>query len=297
MAAITLPCKGMPAIDPLLRIRSVELAVSDLERSADFYERVLGLPLLAREQHAARLGLDEARPALTLSDIRSPTPLPPGSTGLYHVAWLHPSRAQLAATVRRVAAAGWPLEGASDHGVSEAVYLSDPDGLGIEIYADRHRESWPRTGDGHGLAMVSLPLDIEDLLAQSPGEPAAAAAPGTTVGHVHLKVSDVPAASAFYRDTLGLEERALLPSASFLAAGGYHHHVGLNSWQSAGAGPAPPTAPGLRLVEFELGDEQALGSLAAALAERPEGPAPRRERDGALLLSDPDGQALAFAAA
>src|SRR5258707_12463861 len=110
--------------------------------------------------------------------------------------------------------------------------------------------------------MARLPPDLEDLLAQWPGERAARVARGPTVGHVHLKVSDVPAASAFYRDTLGLEERARLPSASFLAAGGYHHHVGLNSWQSAGAAPAPPTAPGLRLVEFELGDEQALGPLA-----------------------------------
>jgi catechol 2,3-dioxygenase len=284
----------MASIDPSLRISSVELAVSDLARSSDFYERVLGLPLIDRDEHAARLGTDERRPALTLSDIPEPTPLPPGATGLYHVAWLHPSRGELAATVRRVAGAGWPLEGASDHGVSEAIYLSDPDGLGIEIYADRPHEQWRHPAGGEGIVMVSEQLDVEDLLAQAPGEPAAKIAPGTSVGHVHLKVSDVPATSAFYRDTVGMREQARLPSAAFLAAGDYHHHVGLNSWQSAGHGPAPPTAPGLRLVEFELDGDDGLGALADALAERPGGPPPVRERDGALLLTDPDGLELAF---
>ncbi|MCW3017817.1 MAG: glyoxalase [Solirubrobacterales bacterium] len=121
----------MTVIDPSLRVRSVTLAVSDLGRSADFYERVLGLPLISRDQHGAQLGPDAERPALVLGDIESPTPLPPSATGLYHVAWLHPSRTALADSVRRVAGASWPFEGASDHGVSEALYLSDPDALGI----------------------------------------------------------------------------------------------------------------------------------------------------------------------
>jgi len=126
-----------PPIDPGLRIGSVELAVSDLERSTDFYERVLGLGLISREEGTARLGTDPERPALLLSEIAAPTPVPVGSTGLYHVAWLHPSRAALAQSLRRVAGSRWAIEGAADHGVSEAVYLSDPDGLGIELYADR----------------------------------------------------------------------------------------------------------------------------------------------------------------
>lgn len=285
----------MPPIDPTLRIRSVQLAVGDLARSADFYERVLGLPLIAREDHRAQLGTDPGRPALVLSDIADPTPVPPGSTGLYHVAWLHPSRAALAASVRRVVGAGWLLEGGSDHGVSEALYLSDPDGLGIELYADRPREQWERSADGRGVNMVTLPLDLDDLLAQSTEEPAPTMEPGTAVGHVHLKVSDVPRAASFYRDALGFEERAQLPSAAFLAAGGYHHHVGLNSWQSRGAAAAPESAPGLRLVELELGDAGALQALERALAELPSGPPVSRAGDGGLLLRDPDGQALAFA--
>src|SRR5271166_3245966 len=177
----------MNPIDPALRIRSVELGVSDLARSADFYQRVLGLPLIAVEGDSARLGPDRENPALVLTAIARPTPLTPHSTGLYHVAWLHPSRAALAASVRRVAGQSWRFEGAADHGVSEALYLSDPDGLGIELYADRPREQWRRPDGGRGVEMVTLPLDLEDLLAQSPERPQAAMAPGSSVGHVHLK--------------------------------------------------------------------------------------------------------------
>jgi catechol 2,3-dioxygenase len=262
-------------IDPTLQIGAVRLAVGDLSRSADFYEHVLGLPLIRREDERALLGADPAHPALELSAIVDPTPLSPHSTGLFHVAWLHPSRAALSETIKRIARARWPIDGASDHGVSEALYLSDPDGLGIEIYADRPREAWERPPGGHGVRMVTLPLDVEDLLAQAPGELDAASqtvAPGTGIGHVHLKVADVPRALAFYRDTLGLEEQAQLPSAAFLSAGGYHHHIGLNSWQSQGADPAPTSAPGLREIRFTL------------------------ERDGDRpALVDPDGNSLSFA--
>jgi catechol 2,3-dioxygenase len=285
----------MAGIDPSLRIRSVALGVGDLPRSADFYERVLGLPLITREEHMAQLGPDPEHPALVLSDIAAPTSLPPGATGLYHVAWLHPSRAALAESVRRVAAAGWPFEGASDHGVSEALYLGDPDGLGIEIYADRPREQWQRADSGHGVKIVTLPLDLDDLMAEFSGEPAAAVSPGTAVGHVHLKVSQVPRAAAFYRDALGLEEQARLPSAAFLAAGGYHHHVGVNSWQSAGAAPAPDSTPGLRRIEFELGDATALEDLERTLAEGPSRPSLERGPGGGLSVRDPDGQLLTFA--
>jgi catechol 2,3-dioxygenase len=284
----------MAAIDPSLRIRSVELAVSDLPRSVDFYERVLGLPLIARDEHRAELGADPARPTLLLGDIAAPTPLPPGATGLYHVAWLHPSRAALAETVLRVAGSRWQIEGASDHGVSEAIYLSDPDGLGIEIYADRPRERWERPPDGHGVKMVTLPLDVDDLLAQSAAEPAPAMPAGTAVGHVHLKVSDVPRAAAFYRDRLGFEEQAKLPSAAFLAAGDYHHHVGLNSWQSRGATPAPDSAPGLRAIEFELGGAGALAELEHGLAQAPGDPLGARVEDERMSVTDADGVPLTF---
>jgi catechol 2,3-dioxygenase len=289
------------AIDPSLEIGSVALAVSDLQRSVDFYERVLGLPLISSDAHGASLGPDAEHPALRLSDIDGPTAASARSTGLFHVAWLHPTRAALAETVRRIGGARWRFDGASDHGVSEALYLSDPDRLGIEIYVDRPREQWQRPPDGRGVNMVTLPLDVEDLLAQAEREPTAEIAPGTAIGHVHLKVADVERANAFYRDALGFEEQAQIPSAAFLAAGGYHHHVGLNSWQSAGGTRAADDAPGLRLVTFELDGEDALDALERGLADgagaATEGvgaaAAGTRKKEG-VAVRDPDGQLLAF---
>jgi len=289
----------MAAIDPNLHIASVQLDVSDLARSADFYERVLGLPVISRDAQGAELGPDPERPALALRGIAAPTPLQPRASGLYHVAWLHPTRAALAETVRRIASTRWQFEGASDHGVSEALYLSDPDGLGIEIYVDRPRELWERPQDGRGVTMFTEPLDVEDLLAQFSGEPAPSVASGTGIGHVHLKVADVPRSADFYRDVLGLEEQAQLPSAAFLSAGGYHHHVGLNSWQSRGAPPSPETAPGLRRVEFELSDADALDALERGLRDAASAGSqtqPVQEDDERLSLRDPDGQLLSFTA-
>lgn len=284
----------MTTIDPDLRIGAVALAVSDLGRSVDFYERVLGLPLIATDDETASLGTDRAHPALELARLTSPSHPPQDSTGLFHVAWLHPSREALASTVRRVAGEGWHFDGASDHGVSEALYLSDPDGLGIEIYVDRLRELWERPADGHGVRMYTLPLDLEDLLAQAE-EPTAAMAPGTGIGHVHLKVADVGRTNAFYRDVLGFEEQAQIPSAAFLSAGGYHHHVGLNSWQSRGGSPAPDDAPGLRRVNFELGSSEALAQLERGAAEAMARTDEDRGDDGErIALRDPDSQLLSF---
>jgi len=278
----------MATIDPELRIRRVRLAVAELGRSVDFYEQVLGLPLIERDEERALLGPDAADPALELVALPGAQPAPPRSTGLFHVAWLHPSRESLADTVRRIAASPWPFTGASDHGVSEALYLDDPDGLGIEVYADRPFEKWGRLPDG-GYEIYTAPLDVEDLLQTSPEGPEPRIAPGTTAGHVHLKVADVDAAARFYL-ALGFEQQARIPQAAFLAAGGYHHHVGLNSWQSAGGAPAPES-PGLRQVAFELGSAQAVDGLAAAAADAAGPGAP-----GEVLVRDPDGETLSFAA-
>jgi catechol 2,3-dioxygenase len=283
----------LPPIDPNLRVGAVHLAVSDVARSADFYEHVLGLPPISREPDKAQLGGDPGRPALVLAALAHPTPLPVHSTGLFHVAWLHPSREALAATVRRVAAARWPITGASDHGVSEALYLSDPDALGIEIYADRPREQWQPGPVGQGLKMVTLPLDLDDLLA-SGGAAAPGGEGGMAVGHVHLKVADVARASAFYRDALGFDEKARLPGAAFLAADGYHHHVGLNQWQSAGASAPPDSAPGLRSVEFELADGGALAALQRRLSVCAPASPPAQSEPGRISVSDPDGDRLLF---
>jgi catechol 2,3-dioxygenase len=284
----------MSPIDPALSIRAVELAVGDLPRSSEFYSSVLGLPLISSDEHTALLGANPKHPALVLSSIPTATHAPARSTGLFHVAWLHPSRASLAETVRRIAGARWRFDGAADHGVSEALYLSDPDGLGIEIYVDRPREQWQRPASGSGVEMFTLPLDVDDLLAQAEGEPSPEMAPGTSIGHVHLKVADVPRADAFYRDALGFQEQAHLPSAAFVSAGGYHHHVGLNSWESRGAAPAPDDAPGLRRVEFQLSGADAVDALERSVKDALPGTAVSHEQDGSLSVHDPDGQLLVF---
>lgn len=275
------------AIDPSLRISGVRLAVSNLPASVGFYSRVMGLDVIDDDGSRAVLGAG-GEPALELLALAEPAPAPPGSSGLFHIAWLHPSRAALAETVRRIAASRWPFTGASDHAVSEALYLDDPDGLGIEVYADRPREDWPRSPDGTGVAMVTEPLDVENLLAASPREPSPRIDAG--IGHVHMKAGDVPRAFEFYSG-LGFEEQARLPSAAFLSAGGYHHHLGLNSWQSAGGAPAGERSPGLRQVSFELAGPGELERVAAA-AERLAGSVERV--DGGVRITDPDEESLLF---
>lgn len=284
-------------IDPALRIGAVSLAVSDLARSADFYGHTLGLELVAQDDEIAQLAAPQHElPVLQLHQLRDPIVATPEHTGLFHVAWLHPGRAQLAATLERLLRARWRIDGASDHGVSEALYLSDPDGLGIEIYADRPREQWPRAGDGDEIAMFTAPLDVHDLLALAPAEVPGAMPEAVCVGHVHLKVADVPRAAAFYRDALGFSEKAHMPSAAFLAADDYHHHVGLNSWQSRGGSPAGDNAPGLRQVTFVLSGAGALSELTDRVAQRaPQALVGERE-PGRVRVRDPDGDALEFIA-
>jgi catechol 2,3-dioxygenase len=284
-------------IDPSLRIAAAQLAVADVSRSVDFYARVLGLALISRDERRATLGADGERESLVLRGLEHPVAPTPHSTGLFHVAWLHSSRGALAATIERVIAARWAIHGASDHGVSEALYLSDPDGLGVEIYADRPREQWPRSGDGAGVDMFTRPLDLDSLLAQAPLAPEPAIDPAAVVGHVHLKVSDVARAVAFYRDVLGFAEQARMPSAAFLSAGGYHHHIGLNSWQSRGAHADSEDAPGLRLVTFELGGTSALAALESRIAEGGGERASEQSAPGCVSVLDPDGERLEFRAA
>ena len=227
-------------MDPAAHIDSVELRVADLERCRRFYERALGLEHTGADPLS--LGVD-GRTLLVLREADPGTPAPPTSTGLFHVAYRHPTRAGLASALRRLAASGARLTGASDHGVSEALYLDDPDRNGIEVYWDRPMDDWPWAADG-GVDMYTAPLDLESLVAENdavePNDPA------TDIGHVHLRVSDLERAISFYRDELGMGLRARLgDQAGFLAAGDYHHHVGVNTWQSRGGGPPPPGSAGL----------------------------------------------------
>ncbi|HEV2405643.1 MAG TPA: VOC family protein, partial [Ktedonobacterales bacterium] len=207
-------------------------------------------------------------PILTLTALAGARSKPPRTTGLYHVAILLPTRLDLGRTLRRLVESDYPLQGASDHLVSEALYLADPDGNGLEIYRDRPREQWPRVGDQ--IAMDTLPLDLRALMREAiaDGQEWTGVAPGTRIGHVHLQVADLDRAVSFYRDTLGFDLMARMGnSAAFLSAGGYHHHIGLNTWGTAGAPQAPADAVGLRSFDILLPARTDLEALAGRLTD------------------------------
>jgi len=270
------------AIDPRTTVGSVSLTVSDLARSRGLYERVIGLVPAG----GGSLGAP-AQPFLELHGDPSAPPLSRHATGLYHFAILVPTGADLARSLRRIAEARWPLDGASDHLVSEALYLSDPDGNGIEIYRDRPREQWPQR-EGQ-LQMATLPLDLDGLMVES-GDRSSTVPAGTTVGHVHLQVSDLDESERFYSGVLGFDVTVRgYPGALFVSAGGYHHHVGLNTWHSAGASPPPPGSVGLRSFEVVLPDRAAFeGILERLRAAGIEG----ETVDGSTLVRDPSGNGV-----
>jgi catechol 2,3-dioxygenase len=281
-------------IPPDTSIGKVRLRVADLDGLATFYERVVGLDAVERDGGLARLGPAGGEPVIELVSAPDAPRAPSFSTGLFHLAILVPDRAELARSLRRLAGAGWRLTGASDHLVSEALYLRDPEGNGIEIYRDRPRDEWRRNGDE--LAMATLPLDLESVLGElGAGEPAASGMPSaTSMGHVHLQVADIPAAEGFYHRALGLEITVRsYPGALFLAAGGYHHHVGLNTWQSQGA-PAPPEdALGLDRYELVLPSAAERDSAADRLGAA--GGDPQRLDEG-VLATDPSGNRVLLTA-
>ena len=233
---------------------AVELTVADLDRSLGYYTRAIGLRELGREGARASVGADGLE---LLGLVEEPGARPaPRATGLFHFALLVPERADLARWLAHAARDRVALTGLSDHDVSEALYLRDPDGHGIEIYADRPRSTW----EGQvGQRLTTEPLDVDSLLGvldDPANEPFDGLPADTTMGHVHLQVADVPAAVAFYRDAIGMDLMASLgDSAGFLAAGGYHHHVGVNVWNSRGAPPPPPGAAALRHATIVVPDE------------------------------------------
>ena len=220
---------------------AVELTVSDVERSLGYYRDSIGLELLSSEGGEASLGAGGTE-LLHLVEESGARPAD-GYTGLFHFALLVPERADLAHWLAHAARDGVQLTGASDHFVSEALYLRDPDHHGIEIYWDRPRALW----EGQVSRMGTWPLDLDGLLAETPAAPFEGLSPGMTMGHVHLRVANVDDTVRFYRDVLGLDLMTQLgPQAAFLSAGGYHHHLGANTWESAGAPPAPAGTASLR---------------------------------------------------
>lgn len=272
-------------LDARTALGTVRLTVSDLDRSRVFYERALGLRAQQRDDGTLALGVSGEPALIELRGDSAAPRLNRHATGLYHVAILLPSRRDLAFAIARLGEARWPLDGASDHLVSEALYLSDPDGNGIEIYRDRPREQWPRT-DGR-LQMSTLPLDLDGVLAELAGarELQTSAPAGTRIGHVHLQVSDLDAAEAFYHGVLGFDVtvRAYF-GALFVSTGGYHHHLGLNTWHSAGAAPPARGSVGLRSFTIELPDEH---ELAAVLGRLKAAGIATSDEHGGVLVRDP----------
>lgn len=228
-------------------IGAVHLQVSDLPRSLAYYERVLGLrPHDVTATSAALSAQGDERPLVTLVTGPGVRPARRGAFGLFHFAILLPERAALGRFAAHLASLNMRV-GMADHLVSEALYLSDPDGLGIEVYVDRPRENWQR--NGRELAMTTDPLDIDSVVASGGGEPWTGAPTGTTMGHVHLHVGSLEQAEAFYHRALGFDKTVWnYPGALFMSAGGYHHHLGTNVW-SDGPSPLPDQA---RLLEWEL---------------------------------------------
>lgn len=229
-----------------MNLGPVHLTVSDLDRSLAFYQDVLGLRVHRRSDDDAALGAGEDDLLVLVGELGA---RPAGRhAGLYHVALLYPSRQELARALVRLAATRAPIDGASDHGVSEAVYLSDPDGNGLELYADRPRDQWPPpAAAGDRVDMYTRALDLQALLALAADEPPRRhAAAGLRVGHVHLHVADLDAAIGWYTGELGLDLMMRMPGAAFLSWGGYHHHVGVNTWRGEGVPPAPAGVVGLR---------------------------------------------------
>jgi catechol 2,3-dioxygenase len=277
-------------IPPDTTLGTVSLTVSDLDRSRAFYVRAVGLRVSELDDGALALGVAGEQALIELRGDRSAPRLVRRAPGLYHLAILMPTRVDLAFAVSRLAVARWPLDGASDHLVSEAVYLSDPDGNGIEIYRDRPRADWPRVGDQ--LQMATVALDLDDVLAQLRGvtELQTDAPAGTRIGHVHLQVADLDRAEAFYHGVLGFDVMVRgYPGALFVSAGGYHHHIGLNTWHSAGAAPAPAGSVGLRSFTVELPSE---GELETVLARIEAAGLPTSREQGGTLVRDPFGSGV-----
>ena len=268
-----------------IRLGRVSLQVADLARSVAYYQRVLGMRVLEQDASSAVLGAnDDDAPLVELRALPGARPVPRrGRLGLYHFAILLPDRAALGRFVRHLAAIG-EYAGMSDHWVSEAVYLTDPDGLGIEVYADRPRSTW-RHENGQ-LLMATEPLDVQSLVAASGGTPWIGMPAGTAMGHVHLFVDDLVRAEAFYHQGLGFAKMVWsYPGALFMAAGGYHHHLGTNTWA---AGAPLAEAGDARLLEWVIQMPDALAIRDAARSLEDAGHAVRWS-DGSAVVRDPWG--------
>lgn len=281
-------------ISPNTEIGSVTLRVSDLERARSFYEKVLGCEVLEETDGSLALGVKPDRVFLNLEDSPGASRPSGATTGLYHFAILVPDRRALAVVLERLVRNEYALQGAADHYVSEAVYLADPEGNGIELYADRPRSDW-HTADGQ-LRMGTAALDVDSLLAAiDDGRPRESRLPeGTRIGHIHLHVADLEDGIRFYRDVIGFDLMMRYgPSAGFLSAGGYHHHIGINTWAGVGAPPPPAGSSGLQHFTIQVADDSDVERIAkqARLAKLE-----YERQDEVLIIRDPSENRIVITA-
>jgi catechol 2,3-dioxygenase len=251
-------------LDPRTSVGHVHLRVTDLDRTLEFYRDVIGFREAWRDGGTVMLSAEGSYPfALGLTATDAPAPAPRRRCGLYHAAFLLPNRAALGRLLRRLLERDVALDGASDHLVSEALYLHDPEGNGLELYADRAREAW--AWREHEVDMTTRQLDLRDLLAAG-GDRSAPAPEGTRLGHLHLRVSALDRAEAFYHEAVGFDVTLRrYPGAIFFSAGGYHHHLGTNVWAGEGIPPAAPDGPGLWYFTVAVPGRAALSQAAARL--------------------------------
>lgn len=267
-----------------LEIGRVQIRVSNLEKSLDFYQKVVGLQILRQHGREAEMTADGKQVLLVLREIEEARILRRNSAaGLYHFAILLPDRSSLGLVLRNLIASGIHV-GQGDHLVSEALYIEDPDNNGIELYRDRPRDTWKYEAGGH-VVMTTDPVDVEGLLAASEGLSWTGLPAGTVIGHVHFHVGDLAEAKRFYVDALGFQVMANYGAAAmFVSAGGYHHHMGLNTWAGQGAPAAPANAAGIDYFTLLLPDSQAVQEVAERVKQAGY---PVEEADGIVTLKDP----------
>jgi len=280
---------GMTALPAATALGPATLRVADEGRALALYRDLIGLEVIERTNGTIAFGAG-GKPFLYLDVVPGTMPRPPHTTGLYHVAILLPDRAALGQAIARLTGAGVKL-GAADHKVSEAIYLWDADNNGLEIYRDRPRAEW-QWNDGL-VTMGNAPLDFAGLLAEAARSPASTHVPaGSRIGHVHLQVGDIEEAERFYCGILGFERTAEWRGALFVSAGGYHHRLGLNVWESKNGPPPPQTAAGLEQFVIELPGEL---DVAAVRARIEIAGVPVEKSDGAFVVRDPWQTAIRMA--
>lgn len=273
---------------PVTFVGQVNLKVQNLERSIAFYQQVIGFKVLKKTERTADLTADGKTILLSIEQPENIVPKQPRTTGLYHFALLLPRRADLGSILRHLLQLGYPLQGASDHLVSEALYLADPDGNGIEIYSDRPASTWTWRNDE--VAMATEPMDAEGVLAEGQGELFEGLPSGTVMGHIHLHVSELVKTEEFYTKGLGLDVVTRYGNqALFISSGKYHHHIGLNTWNGIGAPPSPKNSVGLESFTLVLPSEEErenvitnLGNIGASVSEE----------NGYFVTIDPSGNRI-----